>query len=56
MKNQFILDLMRVNIEDTKAIIEIANTCIDKETKLALLDLVGTYQQRWDDLYKLSWK
>jgi len=56
MKKQVITDLMKVNIEDTKTIINIANNCSDKETKLALLNLVGTYQERWDDLYKLSWK
>ena len=56
MKKQVIEDLMKVNIQDTKSLVSIASNCTDNETKAELLNLIGIYQERWSDLYQLSWK
>ena len=56
MKKEQITQLMEVNMSDTKALLDIATQCTDQDTKLALFNMIGVYQSRWEDLYKLSWK
>ena len=56
MKREQIKQMMQINIEDTKTLLDIATECKDADTKSALYQMIGVYQQRWEDLYNLSWK
>lgn len=56
MKREQLQQLMKVNIDDTKQLLDIATTTTDEKTKLALYNIIGVYQSRWEDLYNLSWK
>lgn len=56
MKNQQVQQLMNINMQDQRKLLCIIGNCKDHETKAELLKIVDVYQQRWDDLYELSWK
>lgn len=51
-----IRQLMYVLIEDQKRLIKIGSECECEQTKRTIYDFVGTLQERWDELYQLTWE
>lgn len=56
MKREEIQKLMQVFIDDMNTTINILKLTNDTDVRDALLAHYDTLSERWDDLYKLSWK
>jgi len=58
MKREQVVQMMQVLLDDMKRVTSIIEKTDfnDTDVRESLFDYYDTLSQRWDDLYKLSWK